>query len=161
MSIRRSKFLLPAFCLVFVICSTNTTFAQRELAGAAQARLALERLNVCATVLMIAAHPDDENTAVLAYLARGRLVETGYNQSELGKIILAACFINDIGTVLALGLVFANYNFYLLLFVAATAAPKLQIASKRAVHAGERAPAFILCEARCGSARRLCSPGRP
>src|SRR6201982_2996682 len=48
------------------------------------------------------------------------MVETGYNQTELGKIILAACFINDIGTVLALGLIFANYNVYLLLFVVAT-----------------------------------------
>lgn len=50
------------------------------------------------------------------------MVETGYNRTELGKIILAACFINDIGTVLALGLVFANYNFYLLLFVVVTIA---------------------------------------
>ena len=50
------------------------------------------------------------------------MVETGYNRTELGKIILAACFINDIGTVLALGLVFANYNLYLLLFVVATVA---------------------------------------
>src|SRR5436189_640001 len=50
------------------------------------------------------------------------MVETGYNRTELGKIILAACFINDIGTVLALGLVFANYNIYLLLFVTATVA---------------------------------------
>jgi Kef-type K+ transport system membrane component KefB len=48
------------------------------------------------------------------------MVETGYNQTELGKIILAACFINDIGTVLALGLVFANYNLYLLMFVVVT-----------------------------------------
>jgi Kef-type K+ transport system membrane component KefB len=48
------------------------------------------------------------------------MVETGYNRTELGKIILAACFINDIGTVLALGLIFANYNFYLLLFTVAT-----------------------------------------
>jgi Kef-type K+ transport system membrane component KefB len=48
------------------------------------------------------------------------MVETGYNRTELGKIILAACFINDIGTVLALGLIFANYNLYLLLFVVAT-----------------------------------------
>src|SRR6516225_7792245 len=48
------------------------------------------------------------------------MVETGYNRSELGKIILAACFINDVGTVLALGLVFANYNVYLLLFVILT-----------------------------------------
>ena len=50
------------------------------------------------------------------------MVETGYNQTELGKIILAACFINDIGTVLALGLIFANYNFYLLLFAIVTVA---------------------------------------
>jgi Kef-type K+ transport system membrane component KefB len=48
------------------------------------------------------------------------MVETGYNRTELGKIILAACFINDIGTVLALGLIFANYNLYLLVFVLAT-----------------------------------------
>jgi len=48
------------------------------------------------------------------------MVETGYNRTELGKIILAACFINDIGTVLALGLVFANYNLYLVLFAVVT-----------------------------------------
>src|ERR1700746_4049203 len=48
------------------------------------------------------------------------MVETGYNRTQLGKIILAACFINDIGTVLALGLIFANYNLYLLLFVVVT-----------------------------------------
>jgi len=50
------------------------------------------------------------------------MVETGYNRTELGKIILGACFINDIGTVLALGLVFANYDFYLLLFAVVTIA---------------------------------------
>jgi Kef-type K+ transport system membrane component KefB len=50
------------------------------------------------------------------------MVETGYNRTELGKIILAACFINDIGTVLALGLIFANYNIYLLLFAVVTIA---------------------------------------
>ena len=50
------------------------------------------------------------------------MVETGFNRIELGKIILAACFINDIGTVLALGLVFANYNLYLLLFAVVTVA---------------------------------------
>ena len=48
------------------------------------------------------------------------MVETGYNRTELGKIILAACFINDIGTVLALGFVFANYNIYLVSFAVAT-----------------------------------------
>ena len=50
------------------------------------------------------------------------MVETGYNRTELGKVILAACFINDIGTVLALGMIFANYNLYLLLFGVVTVA---------------------------------------
>jgi len=49
------------------------------------------------------------------------MVETGYNRHEVGKIILAACFINDLGTVLALGALFANYNRWLALFAAATA----------------------------------------
>ena len=49
------------------------------------------------------------------------MVETGYNRTELGKIILAACFVNDLGTVLALGLIFANYNVWLALFGAITA----------------------------------------
>ena len=49
------------------------------------------------------------------------MVETGFNQTEIGKIILAGCFVNDVGTVLALGVVFANYNIWLVLFAVATA----------------------------------------
>ena len=35
----------------------------------------------------------------------------------MGKMILAACFITDFGTVLALGGLFANFNIWLLVFV--------------------------------------------
>lgn len=48
------------------------------------------------------------------------MVETGLNKTELGKLILAACFVNDFGTVLALGVLFANYNLWMLLFLGAT-----------------------------------------
>lgn len=48
------------------------------------------------------------------------MVETGFNRTEIGKIILAGCFVNDLGTVLALGAVFANYNLWLALFAAVT-----------------------------------------
>lgn len=48
------------------------------------------------------------------------MVETGLNQTEIGKLILAACFVNDLGTVLALGVLFANYNLWLALFAAVT-----------------------------------------
>jgi Kef-type K+ transport system membrane component KefB len=50
------------------------------------------------------------------------MIETGFNKTEIGKIILGACFVNDLGTVLALGLVFANYNWWLLLFAVVTVA---------------------------------------
>jgi Kef-type K+ transport system membrane component KefB len=45
------------------------------------------------------------------------LVENGLSQTELGKMILAACFINDFGTVLALGVFFANFNRWMVFFV--------------------------------------------
>ncbi|MFZ0246235.1 cation:proton antiporter [Candidatus Binatus sp.] len=45
------------------------------------------------------------------------LVENGLSRTELGKMILAACFINDFGTVLALGAFFANFNRWMVLFV--------------------------------------------
>jgi LmbE family N-acetylglucosaminyl deacetylase len=59
--------------------------AQRSLSGTAAAQLALERLNVLGSALMVAAHPDDENTALLAYLSRGRKVRTGYLSLTRGE----------------------------------------------------------------------------
>lgn len=50
------------------------------------------------------------------------MVETGLNSTGLGKIILAACFVTDLGTVLALGVLFAHFNSWLYLFIAVTAA---------------------------------------
>jgi Kef-type K+ transport system membrane component KefB len=49
------------------------------------------------------------------------MVETGLNRTELGKLILAACFVTDFGTVLALGVLFANFNVWLAVFVVVTA----------------------------------------
>jgi len=46
--------------------------------NAAELQLALDRLNVLGRVLYIGAHPDDENTALLAYLANERLVDAAY-----------------------------------------------------------------------------------
>jgi len=48
------------------------------------------------------------------------MIETGLNKTDLGKLILTACFICDIGTVSALGIVFANYNVLLVAFAIAT-----------------------------------------
>ncbi len=45
------------------------------------------------------------------------MIEGGLSDTLLGKMILAACFIPDFGTVLALGGGFANFNIWLLVFV--------------------------------------------
>lgn len=45
------------------------------------------------------------------------LVETGLSTSELGKLILAATFVTDMGTALALSLLFVKPTFYTALFV--------------------------------------------
>ena len=49
------------------------------------------------------------------------MVETGLNREELGKLILAACFVTDLGTVLALGALFAGFSLLLVVFAAVTA----------------------------------------
>jgi Kef-type K+ transport system membrane component KefB len=45
------------------------------------------------------------------------MIETGLSDTAMGKMILAACFITDFGTVLALGTLFAQLNVWLLVFV--------------------------------------------
>jgi glutathione-regulated potassium-efflux system ancillary protein KefC len=45
------------------------------------------------------------------------MLELGFNQTVYGKAILAACFINDLGTVIALGLIFSPFTVKTLIFV--------------------------------------------
>src|SRR6266581_6696622 len=46
------------------------------------------------------------------------MLELGFNTTDYGKVILAACFITDLGTVIALGLIFAPFTMRTLVFVA-------------------------------------------
>jgi glutathione-regulated potassium-efflux system ancillary protein KefC len=47
------------------------------------------------------------------------MLELGLNRTDFGKGILAACFVNDLGTVIALGLIFAPFTMRTLIFVGA------------------------------------------
>ncbi len=78
----KSRFF-PALACLFGYLSILP--AQRNLTGAVEIKLALDKLNVLGSVLMIAAHPDDENTAMLAYLARGRKARTAYLSTTRGE----------------------------------------------------------------------------
>jgi Kef-type K+ transport system membrane component KefB len=46
------------------------------------------------------------------------MLELGFNVTDFGKAVLAACFINDLGTVIALGLIFSPFTIKTLIFVA-------------------------------------------
>jgi Kef-type K+ transport system membrane component KefB len=45
------------------------------------------------------------------------MLELGFNVTQYGKAILAACFVNDVGTVVALGLIFAPFTWRTAVFV--------------------------------------------
>jgi glutathione-regulated potassium-efflux system ancillary protein KefC len=45
------------------------------------------------------------------------MLELGLNKTEFGKTVLAACFITDLGTVIALGLIFAPFTLKTVIFV--------------------------------------------
>jgi Kef-type K+ transport system membrane component KefB len=55
------------------------------------------------------------------------MIESGLAGQEIGKLILAACFVTDLGTVLFLGLLFADVNPLLVGFAAATAVALLVV----------------------------------
>ena len=72
---RRAKFLVLA--LILTTCLVFPGVRPRSFDSAAL-KLQLKKLTVVGNVLYLAAHPDDENAAVLAYFSRGRLLRTGY-----------------------------------------------------------------------------------
>lgn len=73
MALQRSIcFLVLTFSFLLTIAQTPRTYTSSEIL------LQIKKLNVLGSVLYIAAHPDDENTRMLAYLANEKLYRTGY-----------------------------------------------------------------------------------
>lgn len=80
MCLKKSRYLVFA-CLSIITVSYVQSLAQVRPVydrGATGLIQALKRLETTGSVLMIGAHPDDEDTALLAYLARGEHARTGY-----------------------------------------------------------------------------------
>ena len=73
---------LLAFALAaFVLFSTSTSsqgVVDPESLSSGELAVAVEKLQFLGSVLYIAAHPDDENTSLLAYLSQGQLARTAY-----------------------------------------------------------------------------------
>ena len=67
------------YCLILSAVLSISVFAQSpQTWTSADIYLAIKKLNVLGSVLYVAAHPDDENTRLIAYLSKDRLYRTGY-----------------------------------------------------------------------------------
>ncbi len=68
-----------SFTFLFIVLSSLSIQAQKPVQpGAADILLKLKKLNFLGSALYVAAHPDDENTRMIAYLANERLARTAY-----------------------------------------------------------------------------------
>src|SRR5207249_1709230 len=75
-------------CLTLALALLPSTLPAVEVAedrGAMGLSQALKRLDVVASVLHTGAHPDDENSALLAWLARGQGARTAYLSATRGE----------------------------------------------------------------------------
>jgi len=90
------KWLLPCLCLAVM-----TSVAAEPATNSASALLQeLNSFREMGSVLYVAAHPDDENTLLLAYLARGRNYRTAYlslTRGDGGQNVLGPEFDEKLG----------------------------------------------------------------
>ena len=64
--------ILTAILSISIFAQSPQTWTSADI------YLAIKKLNVLGSVLYVAAHPDDENTRLIAYLSKDRLYRTGY-----------------------------------------------------------------------------------
>jgi LmbE family N-acetylglucosaminyl deacetylase len=75
---RAPRLILPVLLSLLMFRHAVLAAGPPPQPNAAQIALGLRKLGVAGSVLYVAAHPDDENTALLAYLANGALLRTAY-----------------------------------------------------------------------------------
>jgi LmbE family N-acetylglucosaminyl deacetylase len=70
--VKKSFILLLLILFPLSICFGQSNYSSSQILQS------LKKLKILGSVLYIAAHPDDENTAVLSYMSKGKLVRTAY-----------------------------------------------------------------------------------
>lgn len=70
---------------IFLCASLGALAQYRGETGSLRVKHGIEKLQKLGSVLMIAAHPDDENTALLAYFAKGLKLDTAYLSLTRGE----------------------------------------------------------------------------
>ncbi len=87
---------------IFLLYSLTVQAQPVKQPDAAELELAIKKLNVLGSVLYIAAHPDDENTAALAYFESGRLLRAGYcamNRGSGGQNLIGDEQADELGVI--------------------------------------------------------------
>ncbi len=95
MTVRAHRF----FLVLFLVLAPRLLTAQER--GATVLGEAVAGLDVTARVLVIGAHPDDEDTQLITWLARGRHIETGYlslTRGDGGQNLIG----NELGVLLGM-----------------------------------------------------------
>ena len=96
----------PILVVTLLACLLAGTRLAAQPATLPDVEMSLRKLNETGTLLMIAAHPDDERTNVLAYFARGRYMRTAYlsiTRGEGGQNLIGADQ-GEVGLVEVVGL---------------------------------------------------------
>lgn len=105
------KFKLFSLFLVFL---SSLTIAQTSpQLNSSELLLAIKKLGVTGSVLYIAAHPDDENTRLLAYLAKEKKYKTGYlalTRGDGGQNLIGTDQAEDLGLIRTQELLAARRN---------------------------------------------------
>jgi LmbE family N-acetylglucosaminyl deacetylase len=81
----RRQLTVSCSILLLILWSSATPTSAQEIRTSGDIQLALQRLNTLGSLLYIAAHPDDENTAFLTYLTKGRGIRAAYLSLTRGE----------------------------------------------------------------------------
>ena len=93
---------IPLLISIIFLVNLSVTAQPEKPLDASQLELAIKKLNVLGSVLYIAAHPDDENTAALAYFESGKLLRTGYcamNRGSGGQNLIGNEQADELGVI--------------------------------------------------------------
>ncbi len=105
------KFKVLSLFFVFI---TSLSIAQTSpQLNSSELLLAIKKLGVTGSVLYLAAHPDDENTRLLAYLAKEKLYKTGYlalTRGDGGQNLIGNEQAEDLGLIRTQELLAARRN---------------------------------------------------
>jgi LmbE family N-acetylglucosaminyl deacetylase len=96
------KYIIRLVLIVMSVSSLTAAAPLDVLPNAAEVHLSLEKLKVLGSVLYIAAHPDDENTGLMAYLSKEKKYRTAYlsvTRGDGGQNLIGSEKDSDIGII--------------------------------------------------------------